>query len=401
MKRHLVRAGIAAAAMVGAVGCANKGNNGAVTIAPAPTTQPLADVHATTKPVDDTAKRVEALTYKFESVAHDMDAAMSKRNRKLTPEPPDIDFLDSSDFTISPAFIPDRRHEEAVKVIPIEHPTVVATPSHSNESAAITAVEKTGGSGANSARVVADARSERRPITQVAKDTSINAGDLEVSVAKNLKENPKEVWAQLDYQMLQWLKDKPTPQLDVMDKLPVEDRDFISAIMDSVTVLRNTLRSDSNMLMSRKVRALLELADRLRAQADLIIPTVSLCTKVDGFGVYEPVEPARFTAMKEHPIIVYCEVANFASHQNDKKMWETKLSQEVVLYTETGLPVWQDKTEVIPDLARNRRQDFFVVKKTKFPPNITIGRYLLKVTIVDQQASRVAEATMPVVFVAQ
>jgi hypothetical protein len=52
-------------------------------------------------------------------------------------------------------------------------------------------------------------------------------------------------------------------------------------------------------------------------------------------------------------------------------------------------------------MARNRRHDFFVVKKTKFPPNITIGRYLLKVTIVDQQASRVAEATIPVVFVAQ
>jgi hypothetical protein len=155
------------------------------------------------------------------------------------------------------------------------------------------------------------------------------------------------------------------------------------------------------MLISRKIRPLLDLADRLRAQADLVIPTLSICTKVDGFGVYEPIEPARFTAMKEHPVIVYCEVQNFASQLNGKKLWETRLSQEVVLYTESGLPVWQDKTENIPDLARNRRHDFFVVKKTKFPSNIAIGRYLLKVTIVDQQASRVAEATIPVQFVAQ
>ena len=63
--------------------------------------------------------------------------------------------------------------------------------------------------------------------------------------------------------------------------------------------------------------------------------------------------------------------------------------------------MWKDRTETIPDLARNRRHDFFVVKKTRFPANITIGRYLLKVTIVDQQASRVAEATIPVRFVAQ
>jgi hypothetical protein len=182
--------------------------------------------------------------------------------------------------------------------------------------------------------------------------------------------------------------------------LPGEDRELISSVMDALTNFRNALRADNNMLMSRKVRPILDLADRVRAQADLVIPTLALCTKVDGFGIYEPVEP-RFTAMKAHEIIVYCEVENFASHQNGKKMWETKLSQEVVLYTETGLPVWQDKTESIPDLARNRRHDFFVIKKTKFPANITLGRYLLKVTMVDQQASRVAEATLPVQFVAQ
>jgi hypothetical protein len=72
-----------------------------------------------------------------------------------------------------------------------------------------------------------------------------------------------------------------------------------------------------------------------------------------------------------------------------------------VLYTESGLPVWQDKTEQSPDFARRRRHDFFVVKKTRLPANITIGRYLLKVTVVDQQANRVAEATIPVQFVAQ
>jgi hypothetical protein len=35
------------------------------------------------------------------------------------------------------------------------------------------------------------------------------------------------------------------------------------------------------------------------------------------------------------------------------------------------------------------------------PPNLTIGRYLLKVSVMDQQASRVAENTVPVQIVAQ
>lgn len=405
MKRRIVRAGLAAAAIAGIAGCQNKPNT---SVQPITSAQPLAATQPSKPPAATSTENEiktpspQALATKFEDWAREIEPLLNKR-RKSQAEPSDAEFLDSSQLRLGPGFdpAPPRRPEPQPQVIAIEHPTVVATPSQSNQGAVITTVEKAGGSGANVARVAVDQTIEHRPASVLKKDTSLSGGDLEQSLTKNLRENPKEVWAQLDYQFMQWLKDKPTPQLDVLAPLPAEDRELVSAIMDSMTILRNTLRSDNNMLVSRKVRALLELADRLRAQADLIIPTLALCTKVDGFGVYDPVDPARFTAMKEHQIIVYCEVENFASHQNDKKLWETKLSQEVVLYTETGLPVWQDKTESIPDLARNRRHDFFVVKKTKFPPNITIGRYLLKVTIVDQQASRVAEATIPVTFVAQ
>jgi hypothetical protein len=240
---------------------------------------------------------------------------------------------------------------------------------------------------------------QRRPT--VTAQPAVPAGELDATVNKNLRDYPKDLWAQLDYQLLQFVKDRPTPQLEVMSKLSMEDRELITAVMDGLTNFRNAIRADNNMLVSRKVKAILDLADRVRAQADLTIPTLSLCTKVEGFGVYEPVEPARFTAMKGHEVIVYCEVENFASQLNERKQWETRLAQEVVLYTETGLPVWQDKTETIADQARRRRHDFFVVKKTTLPANISIGRYLLKVTIVDQQASRVAEATIPVQFVAQ
>ena len=67
----------------------------------------------------------------------------------------------------------------------------------------------------------------------------------------------------------------------------------------------------------------------------------------------------------------------------------------------TLLPVWQDKSKTLTDLSRNRRHDFFIVKTIRLPANLTIGRYLLKVTVIDQQASRVAEATVPVQVVAQ
>lgn len=40
-------------------------------------------------------------------------------------------------------------------------------------------------------------------------------------------------------------------------------------------------------------------------------------------------------------------------------------------------------------------------KRLVIPSNLTIGRYLLKVTIIDQQANRVAEANVPLVIAAK
>jgi hypothetical protein len=425
MKRHMVRAaaGLAAAAIVGMAGVTGCGSKAAPQNVQSANSAPVAQPQQqssgarstelpATQPApvitDIAAGTPEALKFKLERWTKEVEPLMGKRSSSARKggEPSAADFLEPDDFRIGPASqeTPKVAPEAQVQVVPVSNPVVESTPSLPNQGATLsTQLARAGGldGAANVGRVRVDPASARRDAGAAVRDTSPGGGTLEAGLAKNLKENEKDLWAQLDFQLLQFLKDKPTPQLDVMAKLSNEDRELIASVMDALTNFRNALRADNNMLMSRKVRPILDLADRVRAQADLVIPTLALCTEVKGFGIYDPIEPARFTAMKPHEIIVYCEVENFASQQNEKKMWETKLSQEVVLYTETGLPVWQDKTESIPDLARNRRHDFYVVKKTKFPPNITLGRYLLKVTIVDQQASRVAEATVPVQFVAQ
>ena len=84
-------------------------------------------------------------------------------------------------------------------------------------------------------------------------------------------------------------------------------------------------------------------------------------------------------------------------------MWETTLSQDAVLYLDAGeqsLQVWSDKTPEIRDQSRNRRRDFFLGKIIDLPANLAIGRYVLKVTIVDKQANRIAEGSLPVQVVA-
>jgi hypothetical protein len=234
-------------------------------------------------------------------------------------------------------------------------------------------------------------------------DSSEPPGAMEMKLEKRVRDYPHDVSAQLDDQLLQFLRDEPVPNLSTISPLPDEDREMISAVMDGLSNYRNNLRADNNMLLSRKVRPLLEMADRLRALADLTIPTLALCREVRGYGIYEPWEgdPPHFSAGKDHPVILYCEVQNFSSQLGDNHMWQTALVQDAVLYTEGGMPAWTDKTQAVNDSARNRRQDFFIVQKMVLPATLPMGRYLLKVSIEDKQSHHVAEATEPLLIVAE
>ena len=293
-----------------------------------------------------------------------VDAPPPSRPRRATPA---VDRHPASDPTPSVA----NRAIEIEDVQPVSNPQIAMAPTHPP--------------------TLPEALPVARPGPQIA---------MEQQLLQRLRDYPQDVSAHLDYQLFMFLRDEPVPNLSAMSSLPAEDRELITSFMDGMSNFRNAIRADANMLLSRKVRPLVDMADRLRSRADLSIPTIVLCRKVEGFGRYEPIEPARFVAGKAHPVIIYCEVENFTSQLNDGKMWETKLSQDAVLYTENGLPVWSNRDEAFTDLARNRRRDFFVVKLVTLPDNLVIGRYLLKVSIVDQQSNRVAEANLPVQIVA-
>jgi len=221
-------------------------------------------------------------------------------------------------------------------------------------------------------------------------------------LAQRAKDYPSDLSAQVDNQLFKLLKDDTVADVSSTAGLIPEDRELLSALMDSLTNFRSQLRADNNMLFSKKIRPLLEMSDRLKSQAELSVPTVALCTGVKAFGVYDPIDPARFVAGREQRVVVYCEVENFLSQPNEKNLYETRLSQEIVLYEESsGLPVWTDKKSTYVDLARRRRHDFFMGKIITLPATLTINRYLLKVTVEDEEARHIAENTVPVEIVAQ
>lgn len=235
-----------------------------------------------------------------------------------------------------------------------------------------------------------------------AKPQAAATRDLAQQLAGKIKDDPRDTVSHLHYQLLQFLLDEQVPDLSTIASLPAEDRELLTTLLDGLANFRTGLRADANSLQSKKVAPLLELADRLRSQGELTISTAALCNSVSRFGVYEPMEPPRFIAgSKDNVVVLYCEVANFSSQLNDRKLWETRLKQEAVLYSETGLAVWADKSDVVTDLSRNRLHDFFIADKVRLPANLPVGRYLMKMTVTDLHASRVAEATVPIQVVAQ
>ena len=232
--------------------------------------------------------------------------------------------------------------------------------------------------------------------------TRLGGDELSRRLGQLARAYPSDLRAQLNEQLLKFLRDEPVPDSKLLTGLPSGDRELLSALMDALSDFRNELGADANMLRSRKIRPLVGLSERLRGQAELSVPTVALCTEVKGYGRYTPIDPARFTAGAPHKAVLYYEVENFLSRLNDQKLYETRLAQDVVLYDDSsGLEVWRAPKTLCVDASRARRHDFFIRCLIALPPNLSTGRYLLKVTVEDQQAKHVAENTLPVEFVTQ
>jgi hypothetical protein len=140
--------------------------------------------------------------------------------------------------------------------------------------------------------------------------------------------------------------------------------------------------------LTEKAGPLVEAARKWQAQADLTLPKIALASRVDSFGVYTPVEPV-FEGGRRHSVIIYCEVANFASKLEDG-WYTTRLAQQESLMAEDGLLVWRPNAEEVEDKSMNQRKDFYLVKKLTIPDNLAAGHYTLRMAVTDRIGNKLA-----------
>lgn len=210
-------------------------------------------------------------------------------------------------------------------------------------------------------------------------------------------DEPTDAAAQLDQQLLEFVRGNAVPEAGSLAQLPNEDREVLSTVLDGLSNYRDVLRHDPTATNSRKLLPLLEMSSRLKSQADLAAPVFRLCSAVRGFGNYDAIDVNNLHAGVSIRAIVYCQVTNFVSQLDAQQEWETRLTERLALYSEAdGQMVWNHPAQPIVDHCRDRRHDLYCYTLIDLPATLSAGQYLLKATLEDQISNKVAEATLPI-----
>ena len=136
----------------------------------------------------------------------------------------------------------------------------------------------------------------------------------------------------------------------------------------------------------------------MESVASMKIVNATFCSKVVGFGQFTPTETMTFAAGQQ--VLVYCEIENHSAQpriQDDQTLFSTRLSGSFVVYDNQQNAVRQDSFPVVEDLARQRRQDFYMHIPLTFgelPP----GEYTYQLMVDDVGGNKSASLPAPIRF---
>jgi hypothetical protein len=163
---------------------------------------------------------------------------------------------------------------------------------------------------------------------------------------------------------------------------------LIEGMIDLVLALRDN--PDASQLEQARNR-LDRLQSTIREVSDLTIPTLALCTRVEGFGRYDELENAEFAAGARNEFVAYCELRNFASRQEPTGEYRSEFSLRLEVRNRLGDLVHQFASEDIVDRCRSPRTDCFIAPLVRLPAGLAAGEYVVKVTLIDKIGQKVAQ----------
>jgi hypothetical protein len=171
-----------------------------------------------------------------------------------------------------------------------------------------------------------------------------------------------------------------------------EQQELVAGFVELLLYLRDVPPGETSDSLRAARAAVTRLEKSIRRVSGLRIPTFVICTRVEGFGNYSPMEPAAFRAGSVGlEFVAYCEIADFDSEETPAGGWKSEFALEVTVLDRIGQEVHSYKADKITDVCRSRRQDCFIAPLVTLPASLGPGEYTVKVTVVDQVGDKVAE----------
>jgi hypothetical protein len=137
-------------------------------------------------------------------------------------------------------------------------------------------------------------------------------------------------------------------------------------------------------------------ADR-EEHPDLEIATMRLCSKVTGFGSFEPVEPNALQPGRR--VLVYWEMAG-VEYQARRDVFVSRLAARFELRAGAdGRVVWEHAPRTAEDVCPRRRHDYYASYPVELPANLEPGPYRLRLIQTDLISNRAASSEVPIMVV--
>lgn len=186
---------------------------------------------------------------------------------------------------------------------------------------------------------------------------------------------------------------------DALTDITEEERRTLSSFHAFCRELGRRLASSDDS--EEVVRAVEQLAREMRGERRLRIPRAEFCMSVEGFGNFARIEPREFVAHSAARFVLYFEIDGHRSVEITGEGWKTELSIELSILAERdGVPVWRRDWQTIVDVAASQRKDFFVTHIVAVPDALSVGAYVLKIRVRDEQTGALAERAVPFRMVA-
>jgi len=187
----------------------------------------------------------------------------------------------------------------------------------------------------------------------------------------------------------------PATLYDLTDR----EREVLKAYQDHFVRLGEAMRAGGGAEAAAKDAR--ELASSLHSEDRLRIAEFRLCKRIVNFGLFEEIESYKFAAMRPTPLLTYVEIDGFKAVPGGDGKYITRVRHELELYTERdGELVYAWPSVPAEDVCGKVRRDFFLPRQIQLPSNLTMGRYRLKVRIVDEQSQHQAESVISLSIVA-